>query len=654
MTKLIKHPIFCSIAFLFGLIVIFAGVIVLRSSITFDFSVPLVQKLLWPIQSYQPVFLGILISIAGTLIVGFTSRTFQKDEVTSSSSQSLISIKIDHIAVACLVIATISYSWLYWDLSTRHYSHLDIFHFFLSIFLVGFVVSRFDSHSRTSRIFARTDVYLVLLLFFGAVALNSIGLDHWNFAWYGDENNGVVESLRIAKGEISWNFFNLNSVDYTHPQLDFALKGLTMSLFGMDAFGLRFSGVLISAIGAVFIYLLGTVLFGRFAGFTAGIVIGSSHSLMSFNRMAWNYQHVIVYTTLAVLLFCLAWKKQKAVYFFATGAALGFCLYTFRGAVLLWPIVGLMQLIVFLRKPSWNQFFFLTLIALGFILVIIPAFLFSPFHDTMHAAMSNTAILYKESKVYYYSHQIIQHVLSFGVDQADRYIGGPLVDAVTGTLLLAGFAIAVARRNRNDLLVLLWICAGVLFVSLSSNTPVPQAKVGRLMFVLPAIALLAGSAAIEIGRVLNSNLKIPKNISRFMLICLVLSIPPLNLYQLFVDSPLKYPGHDLGTYLKANRDYPDRTLIEVGTNPSPEHNIPNIIMIYPKFAAKYQYITLDQFQPPRTESTNEELPVYIVSQRNEAILDTVKAKLPPLYNTRIQYRYRDQAYKIFLLVPEGV
>ena len=131
--------------------------------------------------------------------------------------------------------------------------------------------------------------------------------------------------------------FHLTGVYEKHPVADTAYQAMAMRLFGADAWGWRFGEVLVLAAVAAMISLLGTLLFDRLVGVAAAVVVGDSHYLMAFTRIAYNNLHALFWSTLVILLIVLAWRTRRVIFTWFAGCAVGLCLYTFSVALLWAP-----------------------------------------------------------------------------------------------------------------------------------------------------------------------------------------------------------------------------------------------------------------------------------------------------------------------------
>ncbi len=151
----------------------------------------------------------------------------------------------------------------------------------------------------------------------------------------------------------------------------------------------------------------------------------------------------------------MAWRTQRAVFVFATGVAMGFCLYTFLSAIFLWPALALFLLIIFLRKPTWGQVFAGLLMLLGFALVVTPALITSPPNALMQMALLNTYATSATSATSASLDPVSRGLISLALSSIsfwvasghwnNHYLGGPLLDVISGVLVLVGFFTALFR-----------------------------------------------------------------------------------------------------------------------------------------------------------------------------------------------------------------
>jgi len=316
--------------------------------------------------------------------------------------------------------------------------------------------------------------------------------------------------------------------------------------------------------------------------------------------------------------------------------AMGFCLYTFVSATLLWPILGLVLLGCLLRRPGWGQVLAIAVMVVGFVLVITPGLITNP--PTEMLAMINQN-----------SRREVAAVDPIGLAQGNifhsflawwsnlqwhfRYIGGSLVDPVGGLLLAIGIGVALfGLKRRSSVVALAWYGLGFCIVGVTHY--VIQAPHTRLLFVMPAVALLIGLGAQAVYGILNQSLRLPRSVGLAVVAAFVLALPPLNLYQLLVDSPQYVRASASDLFIKAFEEFPNKTIVEV----APEHDgsMDVLMLAAPWYANRYRYAGFNDIDRMRSELGDGA--VFVVDEvAYKTLVDDVDTKLGTSYDRLRRY-----------------
>jgi hypothetical protein len=333
------------------------GVQIIRSGQQFAWLDPAIREAMRPygLANKDAVAVGIPLVLLGALLAGGLARGALPERL-AGAGLPWPRLRRDFVAGVALVGGLLCHGLLYFHLLNRQYSHFDIGLFFFGLLLWGYVVYRLDPPRPAAPPgFTLYDLLSALALAALAIGLHTVELTRWNFAWIGDEGSFFGAAVDVGKADFPWNFFNLAFVYNAHPTLDSLYQGLVLKVAGADVWGWRMAEVGVVAITTALLYPLGTLLLGRVGATAACVALASSHYLMAFARVAYNNLHMIFWATLVMLLLALAWHTGRAVFVFATGVALGFCLYTFQLAAVTGPLVALTLLIPFVRRPTWGQ-----------------------------------------------------------------------------------------------------------------------------------------------------------------------------------------------------------------------------------------------------------------------------------------------------------
>lgn len=645
-----KNELIRGIFFIAALVIIAIGIIIAKGPSRYTFNWSWLEHILgtgyYGFPNFREVFTGGIIALAGLVIAGVLARKILPDSL-SMLQAPCPHLKRDFIAWGSGFIGIISQAILYWHLVSSEYSHWDIVLFLSGLVLIGFSVHRFSYKLKQNRLFHRLDILLLLVIFSFAILINSIGLTDWQFAGIGDEGAFFDRARAIEHGS-PWNFFDLHGAFGAHPILDSAYAALALKIFGSNVFGWRLGEVIITAASAALMYLLVALLLGRFAGFSAGILLGSSHYLFAFNRTGYNHIHPIFYAILAILMLALAWRTQKPVFTFATGIAIGWCLYTAPFSMLTFVILAAILAIEFIQHPNLEYLKACVLIVFGFLLVITPAFIENSPGQSIDLIARHSPLNLKDEAVnkkidFWFNYEgILASFLVFIVNPKwhDHYINDPLIDTITAVFLIAGLGICVFRFNKKiERVALAWFILSVIIIQISNDTH--GIKLTRALYALPAIFFVAAIAIANLDAILQKRLRLQAFISHTIILCFLIFVPILNLnYAMSAYEPV-HQLYGWNTFpLKYLQSYPDQHILRIAESPS-KHELPfqNAYMQiwFPWYAKRYSYSNLSEFN---ASSWQYNWPVIIVESEN--IVNNVSAKLPHQYK---QFRDCDIAEK---------
>lgn len=629
--------------------ILFSSGIVL-TVLGFSISHGLLRHLISVLPKFNDLLIGTLMAIVGVLMIAVSAKL----SVSEQSEFLLLPIPKFNLNVKGLTtfaIAIILYFILILDLYRKNYSHWDILLFFSTLLLFGYTAYKLftSKHATNKRLFNSTDFLIIVALISLVIAINLIGLTRWNFAYSGDEAVFFNKGWEVATGK-PWNFFDLTVVYDTHPMLDSVYQGTIMKLFGINITGWRLSSVFVQAASAVLMYMLASLLVGRVGGILAGVVLGSSQYIMAFNRIAYNNTHTLFFSILAVLMLVLAWRTQKNIYVYLTGLAMGFCLYTFMATILIWIIIALVLLIDFCRHRDPKQVYAWVFMIIGFLLVITPALITTPPKEFIGSALTQTKAQPVENRWTSGMLGLENSLLVFWVKSGyGRYVAGPLIDVITQGLLLVGIAASVFFFSRvASRLAFLWFVLGIVIIAFSNY--LPDASMTRLLFVLPAVALLSATGASIFQNIFQKNFNIRHKVIWAVFLCILILIPLLNLYQVQIFSPSRGAGfHYSGMILKVLQEYPERNIIFITKEPSRYSNLPSMLSWYPGFSERYNHINETEITSSIL-SNSTFLPIFLIYAEEKYIALNLSEKLPQ-YRSVLDYDLIDQP-RTYLLVPK--
>jgi hypothetical protein len=427
-----------------------------------------------------------------------------------------------------------------------------------------------------------------------------------------------------------------------------------MRLMGPSVLSWRLAEVGVTATCVMVMYLLGKELFGRGAGVIAAVLLGSSHYLMAFNRIAYNNTHALLYASIAVLLLVLAWKSQRAALAYATGIAAGMCLYTFQESLFTWPILALAVLAAFLSRPIMKALpVTLTLLG-GFALTVIPALIMTPPWAMAKVAIEQSSKgmpLIERAQVFIGN--IVRTPVTFWVNDQWRgaYVAGPIVDTITGLGLLLGLAIALfSLHGRAQRLLIIWLGLGLVLLALTAHSQAPS--ITRMLYLLPPIFLLASLGIWTVGRTIMKSLNLPRPVVITGLATLMCAVYGLNVYQLVVVSPAELSQTRATLVVRALQEHPTWRVVHVLGSNSPDEILKDVVDRYPWMADRYSQATLSVPLPEIVAGSENMTLVYLLTDGDQ---DARARAMSRKKDNEGLVTLRDpvNSTRIWLLVPEG-
>ena len=540
------------------------------------------------------IFTGLALMAVGSLVLARVCR-FSAPRLTTALPSPRP--RMDVAAVGFILAGAALTVALWLNLGAGRYPGWNVLLFVLALALVGAGINRLDRPISWRSPFDRVDAGLAVACAAVSAAVNTIGLVRWQFAWIGDE----VAFFRTAQDVLEgWthNPFHLTGVYEAHPVADTVYQAFAMRLFGADVWGWRFGEVLVLAAVAAMVYLLGTLLFDRLVGMTAAVVVGVSHYLMAFTRIAYNNLHALFWSTLAIVMIALAWRTRRVFFTWAAGCAVGLCIYTFTPALFVGPTLAVLLGAGFLRRPTRRQAAAGTLLVAAFAVVVIPAVMSTPPDEMVEVLQRESKREFSASDptstfMYSLTRSFVSLFVNF--EWHHHYVAGALLDPISATLFAMGLAGAVVGvRRRGERTALLWFGIGLLLIALTTYLQEPHLT--RLLYLLPSAALIAGLGARTVWRAITHVLRWPKWIGCVVLVSVIAGIPPVNAYMLHVHSVRHLRVEPEALAVKALMDHPDDTIVFVYH----EHNenLELLLRCYPELGKRAVVMAHDALQIP--------------------------------------------------------
>jgi hypothetical protein len=456
------------------------------------------------------------------------------------------------------------------------------------------------------RVFGRRDLAAAAVL--GAMVAASAGfrIDHWYFSWIGDEGSFFHRARDLLHGPAG-NIFDLSYVHAKNPLVDSLYQSLFLRLLGENVIAWRLAEVAVAAAAAILAYLVVVRLTAvtargpgsRLPAFVGGLVLGCSAYTMAFCHIGYTNLHTMVPPLLILLSMAGIAARPTAVRLFGLGCLLGLCAFTFLATLVIWPVAALFWGRGVLAEALRGRVGAAAVVGFGFLCMTLPILAAdpSPLFENLQAS----------------------HALGFGADRGwllgfaaslgafwhnsrwfSHHVAGSLLDPVAGGLTAMGLAAAVALRRRSpgDRFLLLWFVLGCLVIALTH--PFEWPILTRLLFVLPAAALLAARGAAVATIVLEDRLGLSPRAATSLLATAAALIVIVNLHQLYVVVPSRLPAPAPTCTVRTLQEHPHAPVLEVAYDMDPNRAL--MLEAYPGLAARHGWTT-----PQRLASLVESL-----------------------------------------------
>ena len=403
------------------------------------------------------------------------------------------------------------------------------------------------------------DVIIVLVLVGLFIGLNIHDLQDWYYSAIGDEFIFFEHARHITEEGIA-RPFSQEGVYNKHPVMNSVLQAAVMRVFGADYFGWTFSEVLNAAIAIPGIYVLGYVFGGRKAAVVSAALFSFSHFIFAFSHMGYNNLSAIPVAVWSLALFVLGWRNGNPLLLYAAGLIVGLGFFTHYSGRAILPVILLYAITV----GSPRQLLSLWPLALGFVLVVTPTFVVDQ-EQVITRMFGQVVGGYSEVVTGPAGQRILNNIETnlpaFNYNSTvHTYVYGPLLDPISAVLAILGIAFAVGNiRSPHLRLLLIWFGVAALMTGILS--PYPHAAITRMTFVVPPLALLAGTLVGQIGEAMQLRLDrygpllagtlIPSVLLSLMAVALA-----LNLWQFWHVTPSVFPHRPEAVAMGAFRSEP--------------------------------------------------------------------------------------------------
>ncbi|QQG38447.1 MAG: glycosyltransferase family 39 protein [Candidatus Woesearchaeota archaeon] len=286
---------------------------------------------------------------------------------------------------------------------------------------------------------------------------------------------------------------------------------------------------LISALGTIFIYLLGKELFNKQVGVISSIMLALSPFLIQTSHQILTDNTAITISLISLYLFIKAIKTKKNYLFVLAGVFLSVSILTKYTSLILIPTILLFALFNNTKIRNYLS----TII--GFLIPMIPFFIFltlnninilSPFLTYLNASRAETLPI------------LCNYTKSF-------LIVFPII-TILGLILLL-MPLIKNKLNKNDLILAIWITAFLAFMQ-----TIHYREPRYLLVIAPPIFLLSSRG---IYFFFKEKLKFKKiTITLFILLAIISFIPFVPLTECYPKEQANQETPIIANYIKINLD----------------------------------------------------------------------------------------------------
>jgi 4-amino-4-deoxy-L-arabinose transferase-like glycosyltransferase len=281
-----------------------------------------------------------------------------------------------------------------------------------------------------------------------------------------------------------WTLYYHNQPWFIHAPLGMWAQAVIFKLFGSSELTARLHSVIFATALVILTAAFGRFIFGKKAGFTAGLVLVTAPLYFAIARMALLDMPLVFFMTLAIFMFLLAWRKQDSRYYIGFWLAAGFATLDkgLWGLALPSAIVLLYAITDKERKRLLDPWLYVSMLA--WFAVVSPWFIIEthrhgkdflePMLITNTVARLNTAVCNHTGPWYYYLPILLVGLFPWIILWPQAFF---------------------KNRGDNSRLLLIWILVPLILHS-SATTKLPN----YMMPLFPAFAMLLGVCAAEAKR----------------------------------------------------------------------------------------------------------------------------------------------------------
>jgi 4-amino-4-deoxy-L-arabinose transferase-like glycosyltransferase/streptogramin lyase len=341
------------------------------------------------------------------------------------------------------------------------------------------------------------EIGLFLAIFGVAVFMRVYRLDQVPFGTWYDEADIGLNALKILNTPGFLPVF----ADSTRLPAHFVyLIALSFQIFGTSTLAIRVVSFGFGLATVAAAYFVGRELFNRRIGLVLAFLLAVSRWDINWSRIGMHGISVPFFELLTMGFILRALRRQRLLDYAIAGITLGFGL-CFYFSIRFFPIIIVLFLLVLwlsrhdLVKSSWQGFL---IFIIGAFIAVMPVIQFAVMQpDTFWSRMRDISIFNgktSQEAVNSIVNTTVDHLLMFNYmgDRNGRHnlSGEPMLDPISGCLMVLGLALSVWRiRRPGSFLLLAWLLLMLVPAIFSLDFEAPQSY--RAIGSLPAAYLLA-------------------------------------------------------------------------------------------------------------------------------------------------------------------
>lgn len=391
-------------------------------------------------------------------------------------------------------------------------------------------------------VWQRKKIHKIFWLILLAVAVYSLGLSSWKFAYVGDEYSFYFYPTQFISqqtfSEINQYFFNVKGVYEVHPYFSSLITYVSMLFSGNDYFGWHIINILFVSLSIPMFYdLFKTFLHERVA-YIAVIPLVIFHYLVNFSKVGYNNLQSLFVIGLIFWAANKAVQKRTFTSYLFLGLSLGACFYTFALGIYFVPLVGLFLLMFdpLRSKAVWGRYL---LALLGFALIMIPIFLQPVYWQNM----AGNTTFFKDNhsfatsaeaneSVKFILHNLLYTPLAYLYSPCEsHFVVSSLVDPLMAVFVPLGFLLSIINVRSHRFFTFLTISVLIEIIVMSITNPYDAPPMTRMFVFIPFYVVYIALGLDWVVRILAGFSYQPRRYYYWMITCVMVAAGILNIVQ---------------------------------------------------------------------------------------------------------------------------